>query len=486
MKIMFFEPYTRHSPHFEYCLEQIQVHLDKGNEVFFVGCNAEFSACDNNLFHSSAICKSCVERCDKGISLLSKKVKINNSIIITPEEQVIVDEYIQKVVFNNVEELKKIKFRDFDLGMGVASSLITHFRNPYFDVKRNKRLIRNYIESSIKVYLSLKRYVEDEKIDAIHIFNGRLAHLRPALRVAEEKGIDYYTHEAGASRNKYAIYKNMMPHNFTKRRELIREFWESADKNERVKMGASFYEDQATGRARDKSFHHVKDQKKNALPSNWDASKTNLVIFNSSEDEFAAIASKRSMGVYPSQLVGIQKMVEGLKDNEDYHIYLRIHPNLRNANKKILEELYQITAPNLTILGPKDPTSTYELIDKATAVITFISTVGIEAAFRGKIAIVVGNAMYSDLGGTYAPKSQEEVISLLNKVKDLPPLDKEGAYIYGYYRKYYGILCKYYESEGLSKGKFKGVNLDDACSALPLTRFFEKLQWVRKHYFRYN
>jgi hypothetical protein len=87
-------------------------------------------------------------------------------------------------------------------------------------------------------------------------------------------------------------------------------------------------------------------------------------------------------------------------------------------------------------------------------VLTFGSTVGIEAVFWGTPSIHAGVSYYHHLGGTYNASSHEDVIALLKA--DLPPKDRTAAFVYGYYLNTYGIPFKYFQATGVGAGRFKG------------------------------
>ena len=81
-------------------------------------------------------------------------------------------------------------------------------------------------------------------------------------------------------------------------------------KKKKLKLGAHFYEWKKGGDCViDKSY--VKKQQIGLLPQKWDSQKRNIVIFNSSDDELAAIgADYDSYSLFKSQYVGICSILE--------------------------------------------------------------------------------------------------------------------------------------------------------------------------------
>jgi len=62
----------------------------------------------------------------------------------------------------------------------------------------------------------------------------------------------------------------------------------------------------------------------------------------------------------------------------------------------------------------------YDIVSAADVVLTFGSTIGIEAAYYGKPSILLGRAVYEDLGSCYVPSSHDELMKLLSSSGILP------------------------------------------------------------------
>ena len=152
-------------------------------------------------------------------------------------------------------------------------------------------------------------------------------------------------------------------------------------------------------------------------------------------------------------------MVEALASRADVHLYLRIHPNLKNIPRAGNYQLRKYAAldgriPNLTIIWPESPIHTYALLDQCRATLTFGSTVGAEACFWKKPSILAGRAIYESLDCAYRPANHDEVIALL--LSDSPPKDELGALKYGYWETCRGTVFRRFKPTGLYTGDFNG------------------------------
>ena len=67
-------PHLKWKPHFETELELMQRHLDCGDSVQHLYCDAVQLACDASPYHDRRDCRSCVRTAKMGVSLLSQTV----------------------------------------------------------------------------------------------------------------------------------------------------------------------------------------------------------------------------------------------------------------------------------------------------------------------------------------------------------------------------------------------------------------------------
>jgi hypothetical protein len=475
MNIVVFSPYTLITPHFETELEIIQRHLDDGDDVVFLRCNAELLACYFNPDHQVSRCLDCIGKRAAGLSLLSHKIKSESLARLSDANKREIASV--KTEFSSLEELKDFTIEDFDIGYAVLSTIIDLVRDPKPDLKANALLVKRFLLSALASYRSVQNYLDAHRVDRMYVYLGRVANARAAFRACQSRHVDCFIHDHGQTIHHYGLYENCLAHDFTYIEEWIRRQWKQADGHpDKERIASQFYIDRAKG-VMQNWYSFTKDQKDGLLPTNWNESKKNIAIFNSSEDEFAAIGDEWKNPLYVSQADGVGRMVQALANQEDTHLYLRLHPNLIGVKNDDLRRLISFQAPNFRVISPEDPVSTYGLIKAANVVVTFGSTVGIEAAYWGTPSVLAGMSFYRNLDATYNPRSHEELLELLRA--DLRPKDREGALMYGYYCSTYGTAFKYFQATDLFEGKYRGTTVRPRRSLLKwlLARSGRRLQW---------
>lgn len=440
--------------HFYTELEIIKKHINKKDIVDVLHCGGILDTCFFHKEKTLANCFHCIEKFKNNTSNIEN---INNVQFIKLNKSFTLDE---NLIFKSINDLKKYKLYDIDFGMAVASSLISIIRDHDFDTLKHRDLILKSLKSSIKIFYAFKNHLKNNKPDLVYVFNGRFSETRPIVRLCQKENIPFYTHERGANIYKYELFENTLPHDFDYIFKEIDKYWNKDDK-EKISISENWIKDRISGV--DTSWYSfIKNQDPNSLPTDINQKKRIITIFNSSEDEFAAIDEKIKMPFYNGQFDAIKSILEHFKENNSIHFYLRVHPNLINLNNtqtKEIELLKSMNFNNLTIIEANSKVSTYSLITYSEKIITFGSTVGIEAVYLNKPSIMIGNALYESLNCVYMPKSEDEFLKLIENI-DLKAHNRETALKYGYWESTHGYEFKYFKPENFSTGTFMGKKID--------------------------
>lgn len=411
-------------------------YVNKGDEVVFLGCDKSLGMCTINAYKNPLYCSVCKKCGKEELKRLAPKVC----------KTIWIKKYIEKTSnikrpefeYSNAQELRALKHNGIAVGLGVMSTYISLTRNlnPVIDIT-SKRYFDELIDEQIKFSNALKLLQEEEQFDLFIFQNGRGINVRPLLNFCQRENIEYICSEFISGAN--GIFKDdywcTIPHSIAARTSKYLSFWESSNDSEEVKekIGKSFFENRRNSKpAADKIY--TKNQIAGMMPDDWNSNIHNIVIFNSSEDEFCAIGEEfDNEALFSSQLEGITTIVKHYEHNPNIHFTLRVHPNLMNIPYKYHTELYKLDFKNLTVIPGYSSVSTYSLMDAADKVLVFGSTTGIEAVYWGKPVINLAGSFYRDLNVVYKPKSIIELWNLL-ETKNLKCLSNSNLLKYGYYR----------------------------------------------------
>ncbi len=449
MKYLIYSVYSA-TPHFETELEISQTLIDEGHDVYFLKCNSELDTCKINPDHDLIKCWICQSKLNEGFKCIN--IPKENILVLPKYENL---EYaIPK--YDTISELKEVEYKGSDVGLAVASSLITSLRDNQFDVKLHDDIINRGLLTAMKVHDGCEEILERIKPDAVIIFNGRFLEIKPLMRLCEKRGIDYYTHERGGGNSLYSYRKNTTPHALNSLINEIDIYWGKNDES-KIDKGELFFKERRDGVVQSwVSF--TENQRKNTLPSNFDNTKINIGIFNSSMDEYESIPDFTNL-IYKDDNEAVERLCEAFEGLSEYHLYLRVHPNLKGLDNYQTKAITRIADKfkNLTVIPAEDVVDTYALIEAVDKVVTFNSTIGVEALYWGTPSILLGRAVYEKIEGIIVPSNHEEAIGILKK--KLPSPSKDGAIKYGYWCLNFGIPYKYFVPESLFSGKFKNKHL---------------------------
>jgi len=410
--------------------------LEQGYEVHIAYCSGVLGACYCNPEGNAGICSLC-RFCSRNLyAALSSRCRI-----LPLSERRHTKERTFSYASN--EEIEALAYKGVCNGYGALSNYVSLTRDAAPVVNAAfKSYFDGLLNDACWLIDVVEPVVRSLSPDVVSCFNGRKIEQRVFMDLAFREKIAYRSVELTVDPSHVGVFYKLLfdntpPNDIVANDRLMRTVWELGDGNEaeKTRQGLSFFEKRASGTQLnwfDPSYIGLQDA--GALPKGFDGKKKNIVIFNSSEEEFVAVGKEfDAFAVFKSQLEGLRYVLNGLRDS-DYRVYLRVHPNLRDVAFRHHLDLYKLEAeyPNLCVIPADGQVSTYALMRFADKVVVFGSTAGIEAAYMGKPVVLLAGSFYYFLGVAYTPKTPEEALALIRS--DLKPLGNEAAFAkFGYY-----------------------------------------------------
>jgi hypothetical protein len=463
------------TPHLETGLEIALNHKARGDSVTYVNLWPMLEHADDGGWLSSTYF-SCTGKLARARAILSEY----GIAIIQPsiEKSTLGDiaTFAKYADIRSKEQLLKLHYEIYqDLGFGVLSSLLSFTRNPYPNFNQQAKLIRKIIRTALVAYRATSGLLAAQECDLIYTFNGRFAASRGVIRAAESRGVAWRTHERGCDMHHYRVDDQSI-HDFQYTQKLICDFWQA--KTADPGTAHSFF-----SRRRNREEHDwysfTKGQEKNRIPENLRKSRY-VAFFTTSEDEFSAILECMGERPFPSQLEAV-RLAAHVCLELGARLVVRVHPHL---NKKHINEYHawkRLEIPNTDIILPESPVDTYTLIDNADAVITFGSTVGVEATYWGRPSILMAPSFYDNLNVATFVSSQESLASAIT-ARTIFPID--GALMYGYFFTNFGVPFCYFEPTSFYTGRISGKDLSLANFRTPIKTALDRARglwrWMRR------
>lgn len=401
----------------------------KGAEVVMAYCDRAMPSCITNIRGNKGICGVC-----RHMQRQMIKNYLSDIQVIAISDKMFNDS-LSTFTYDDVIDLKKITYRDVNIGLSLHSYYVTISRRPSGKVTPEERTYFDQILTSLCRFVDYAYdLVEFIKPDMITIYNGRMFENRLFYEIAVNKGIEFESEEVYWRINQPSIrveYHGALPLDIHQLTDMAKKLWDTSNRSEeeKVKIGSSFFLNRRNGKPTN-DFIYTGKQVKDLLPDGFDEKKRNFVIFNSSEDEIVSLGGDWDEdNLFESQYEALKFVVEHLPEGS--HLYLRIHPNLKDVNAEYHTNLYKLQSERLTIIPPDSPVSSYALMDVAEKVLVMGSTMGVESCYWGKPVINLHKSEYYYLDVAYNPQTKEEFQRLL--CGDLEPKSREGALLYGYF-----------------------------------------------------
>src|SRR5689334_11272307 len=207
--ILMVEPFYW-TPHVETGLELAEI-LSEQNKVTYVGPDVLRSATDGTARLGSRIQYALSRKHNVSRYVTAKARAYSRSEIVSIERRLDVPD-ARTFLDPTSPELEHVRFEEFDVGMGVVSSLISLTRDVHFDRERHSDLALALGQDAMKLYRLTQELVRANGSDMVFLFNGRVAAARGIRRACEAMDIRYIVHERGSSRDKYALFDRSTPH----------------------------------------------------------------------------------------------------------------------------------------------------------------------------------------------------------------------------------------------------------------------------------
>jgi hypothetical protein len=168
-----------------------------------------------------------------------------------------------------------------------------------------------------------------------------------------------------------------------------------------------------------------------------------FVYFSSSDDEVSAISSDWD-SAWGKQLNAVVELIDFFVTRPDLKLVIRVHPNQKNKSEQDKKKWKALLskANNVLIYNFDSNIDSYQLLTNAKGVITYGSTIGVEAAYLKKPSALLANSRWNSIIPHQYLKSKEEIANWVDKVnlgKEPSNVEIEACYLgsvmWGHYLK---------------------------------------------------
>lgn len=487
------------SPELEILLAKAQEIINSKKKLNIIICSgAKNYACSFNIYSQKTICIVCKNRLRNGL----KNLKGDYNLIETPQiirELILFNEKLHNKI-KDKKKLLKIYYKKIDVGIATYSSYLGISRDlnleGFFAFKSLKKILKCTIFLS-KFFLS---YLKKNKIDEIFIFNGRQNQSRPLFRIAKILKIKVTILEHSTIfRNSKGVrnYADNLPFDYNFFSNKIKNHVSKYSSKIKKKYSNNYFEFKQRGMVVNDKASYIKNQKKDFLPTQWDIKKKNIIFLTSSDDEYEVLGNQYKSLHYQNQTNAVLKIINSFihKAKSDYHLWIRMHPNLANIKWSYSSNILKLRNlhPNVHIIKPSSKVSSYKMISLCDKFLTFNSSSALEAVYINKPTILLAKTYFDKLKCFYVPKNHKETIKLIFNSK-LVPKKRDEIRKFALFLIESGIKQKYFSGNFIDGFKFNSKQINYSFFNIPifyfgkiLTHFFfNSLNYYMRFYNKFD
>lgn len=397
----------------------------RGHKVDFIACDGALRRCCNERWYpelKKSVCRACFEYAQKFYERAGFPVDWV-SRYCEPSDLAEGDRRLESVPF---EKYREMVYKGLPVGQLVRPSVCHFTRTENIEAHgRNdaaiRRIYKDFLHGSIMMVNACGRILDKYSPDKIVIFNGLFMSERIMLELSKQRKIRAKIIESGLRPdtvimidNHYISYaktdgwgdrastlltteqEEVLDHYLEIRKAgggQTMEYWtDSLNDKDSIKerLGLSGFDKIAV------LFPNV----------TWDSALYGLDIMFATLQEW------------------IEKTVIYFKEHPRECLIIRTHPadktwqgGMRDSIYGWITEFYgEKLPPNVKVIAPDDPISSYVLMELADCGLVFSSTTGLEMALIGKPVVVVGKVHFWNRGFTMDPLTEAEYYGMLGRI----------------------------------------------------------------------
>ncbi len=424
MNTLIYIPTGLPSPELEILLSKAQEIINQKKKLNIIICSGEKNyACSFNPYSQKTICLSCKNRLANGL----KNLKGDYNLLTTPKNIKEIN-FFNEALYNKIKNKKKllnIYYKKIDVGIAAYSSYLNFTRDLNLEGYCSFKSLKKILKCSVNLCDFFFNYLNNNKIDEIFIFNGRMSQNRPLFRIAKMLKIKVNILEHSTTlKNFYGVrnFKDNLPLDYNFFSKKIKKYTSKFPLKTQKKFISLYFKLKQKGIIINDKKSYVNNQIKNLMPAKWNNKKKNIVFFTSSVDEYEVLGDQYKSVIYKNQTHAITKIAKcfsGLA-KKNYHLWIRIHPNMKNVKWSYSSNILRLDNlnPNVHVIKASSKVSSYELIAQCDKFITFYSSSALEAAYMNKPSILLSKNYFDKLNCFYTPKSHKAAIELIfNSIK---------------------------------------------------------------------
>jgi hypothetical protein len=412
----------------------------RGVQVHSLLCDRTLPAClraekpevpDPEVFGRYELPKVLCEGCFNTGQFLYGALDLNEHVfsgLLTTDEKERAKHLACQIPFKDIHGYH---FENWSIGEHAYAGALRYFASGNLENEpHSDMVVRRYFEGALLTAFVMKRLLQQNAFLAGCFNHGIYSPQGVVGEVCRSSGVRVINWNV-AYRKRCFIFS----HGDTYHHTLLSEpttVWESLPWNDDMKRQILSYLKSRWSGTRDWVWFHEKPDEafdKFALEIGLDLTKP--VIGMLTNVMWDAQLHYRA-NAFPNMFAWVVRTIEYFKQRPDLQLLIRVHPaEIRGtmpSRQPIVTEIkkvFPVLPPNVFIIPPESPVSTYAAMMRCNAVTIYGTKTGVELASVGVPVIVGGEAWIRNKGLTLDASSPEQYVEILNRLPIQAPTDVE-------------------------------------------------------------
>ena len=357
------------------------------------------------------------------------------------------------------EDLRSLTYLGSPMGRSILQvhpTLETPIRDTHIWPRRYSQ---SAVQSYAWVYDQVAELISERGISTLVVYNGRFTHDQAAAAAATAAGIKVLYHDAGGLETGFDL-TFATTHDWDHLQHRMLRMWRNWPAEDREDIATTWFRNRQS-HAEPGIEAFVEFQEIGNLDGVPEAELL-VVFFSSSPDEIAELDLNWSR-YHGSQANALAALAQAVRSTPGAKLVVRTHPHMRL--KPTLDHVdwrAAVESAKPAVHFEADaPVDSYGLMRAADIVFTYGSTAGVEAAYLGRPAVVMGPSAYDLLGCAHYAQSKEEIEEILHNPQSLPMVN---ALPYGLLMQRRGFNFEYLDRSPAGSFSINGATIQDANS----------------------
>lgn len=366
-------------PHVEHLHFLARLAREAGHETSFLTCDSSVSNCYSRMLKGRSRLKECPVCIAGGV----RSYPVSNITSLSHRGPAPDHALLEELASSSAATLTRIEAEE-------------EYGEPQVVAKR-----RELHDAVSTAYRSARRWIEQERLEAIICFNGRIDMTAAVTRAAADAGIPYVTHERSWFGDGLSLNPNA---NCLSIRAIGRLTADYADRP--LTAGQAAYAARLVAeRFLQKNALEWKVYNKDALRTQWplDAAGPRVLILPSSKNEYFGLEEWQAEWADNTDALDDFMAAMGIRPEQ---AVVRCHPNwaetigVVGGNRSLRHYRKWCADRGIFCISSEEKHSTYDLIQQADIVVLNGGSAAVEAGACGKQVYSLGPAFYQDGGFT--------------------------------------------------------------------------------------